>query len=90
MNLVTIIGILASLLTAISLLPQLFKILKEKKSENVSYGMLFVLFTGVGLWIYYGCLKKDSIIIIANSVSIIINMIVAVFTYKYKTPTKQT
>jgi MtN3 and saliva related transmembrane protein len=69
MNFITIIGILASVCTAISLVPQLVKLLKEKKAENISLLMLAVLFAGVGLWIYYGILKKDFIIIVSNSFS---------------------
>jgi MtN3 and saliva related transmembrane protein len=43
--------------------------LKEKKANDVSLGMLAILFAGLGMWIYYGYLKKDLIIIIANSFS---------------------
>jgi MtN3 and saliva related transmembrane protein len=53
------IGIGAGICTAISLLPQLIKIIKDKKAEDISFLMLFVLLTGVGGWIWYGLLKKD-------------------------------
>ncbi|MES2649492.1 MAG: SemiSWEET transporter [Bacteroidota bacterium] len=88
MNLITIIGIAASALTAISLLPQLIKLIKEKKAEDVSMGMLLILLCGLGLWIYYGILKKDWIIIIANSFSLLINIIVSSLTIKYKRAAK--
>jgi len=51
MNTETIIGIAASACTAASLIPQLAKVLKEKKAENVSLVMLVVLFVGLGLWV---------------------------------------
>ena len=79
-----IIGITASVLTAASLLPQLFKLIKEKKAEDVSTGMLAVLFAGIVLWICYGFLKQDPIIILANLTSLIINVITLVLTVKYK------
>ena len=84
MNTETIIGIAASAGTAASLVPQLAKILKEKKAEDVSLGMLLVLFIGVGLWIYYGILKHDLIIIISNFFSLIMNSLLTVFSLKYK------
>jgi len=84
MNIETIIGIAASVCTAASLIPQLIKVLKEKKAENVSMGMLLVLFVGLGLWIYYGLLKEDIIIIASNSFSFIINMLLAIVALKYK------
>ncbi|MES2592822.1 MAG: SemiSWEET transporter [Bacteroidota bacterium] len=84
MNTTTIIGITASVFTALSLLPQLIKLIKEKEAENISIGMLIVLFTGLIFWIIYGVLIKDTIIIISNSVSLFINIITFCFTIKYK------
>ena len=84
MTLISIVGIAASILTATSLIPQLLKIIKEKKAENVSVGMLLILFGGLALWIYYGVLKKDLIIIISNSFSFIVNLTLAILALKYK------
>jgi len=84
MTLVSIIGVCASMFTAISLIPQLVKVVKEKKAENVSLSMLAILFAGLGLWIYYGLLKDDWIIILSNAFSFVINIILACFAIKYK------
>ncbi|MES2565559.1 MAG: SemiSWEET transporter [Bacteroidota bacterium] len=84
MNSPNVIGIIASVFTALSLLPQLIKLIKEKKAESVSLGMLFVLFAGLTCWIIYGSVKKDLIIIISNSVSLCISIITFCFTMKYK------
>ena len=83
----TIIGIIASIFTGISMLPQLIKILKEKKAKNISVLMLIIMFLGISGWIYYGILKKDYIIIISNSFSFIVNTILMFLTIKYKTKT---
>ena len=88
MNTETIIGVAASACTAASLIPQLTKVLKEKKAENVSLWMLLVLFIGLGLWVYYGILKADWIIIISNAFSFIINILLAIFAIKYKKENK--
>ena len=84
MTLISIVGIAASVLTATSLIPQLLKIIKEKKAENVSVGLVLILFGGLALWIYYGVLKKDLIIIISNSFSFIVNLALAILALKYK------
>ncbi len=84
MNTVTLVGIAASAGTAISLLPQLIKVLKEKKADDVSLVMMIILFAGLSLWVYYGVLKKDMIIIIANGFSLIINALLFIFSVKYK------
>ncbi|MES2761764.1 MAG: SemiSWEET transporter [Bacteroidota bacterium] len=85
MNLTGIIGVSASVFTATSLIPQLIKLIKEKKSENISLGMMAVLFIGLVLWIWYGFLKEDWIIIISNGFSLMINLITVILSLKYKT-----
>jgi len=78
------VGIVAGILTGVSLLPQLIKIIKEKKASSISFGMLAVLLAGLCGWIVYGVLKKDYPIIVTNSFSLLTNIIIVVFTAKYK------
>lgn len=84
MDLTTIVGILAGACTAISMVPQLAKIIKKKKAEDVSYVMLGILLLGIGGWIWYGVLKEDYPIIITNGFSFILNVAVLIFSIKYK------
>jgi MtN3 and saliva related transmembrane protein len=78
------IGIGAGALTAVSMLPQLFKILKEKKAEDISFGMLIVLLAGVAGWIWYGIVKTDYPIIATNSFSFLVNSVVLGLSIRYK------
>ena len=84
MEATTIVGTLASILTGLSFLPQLFKMIRTKKAHDVSYIMLAVLFAGNIVWIIYGTLKDDWIIIISNCVSTCINVVSVFFSFKYK------
>lgn len=84
LNTVTIVGIAASTFTAVSMLPQLIKIIKEKEAKEVSVLMIAVLFAGIAGWIAYGILIKDLIIVISNSVSAVINALLTFFTLRYK------
>jgi MtN3 and saliva related transmembrane protein len=84
MDLTGYIGIFAGICTSISLLPQLVKIIKEKKADDISYLMLFVLLTGLASWVVYGFLKEDYPIIITNCFSFLVNILVIIFTIKYK------
>lgn len=79
-----IIGIIAGIFTASSLMPQLIKIIREKKAEDISLGMLLTLLTGIALWIYYGILRNDKPLIYTNSFSLIINLVVIALSVKYK------
>ncbi len=78
------VGIVAGICTSISLLPQLIKIIREKKADDISYFMLFILLTGLGCWIWYGFLKMDWPVIITNCFSFLVNCLVIYFTVKYK------
>ncbi|RYY68642.1 MAG: hypothetical protein EOO13_11715 [Chitinophagaceae bacterium] len=80
----TWIGLSASIFTGISMLPQLIKIYKEKKEGDISYVMLCILITGLGLWVWYGVVKEDWIIIISNGISILINLTILFLNIYYK------
>ena len=81
------VGLFAGICTAISLLPQLVKIIREKKANAISYGMLSILMLGLISWIVYGLIKTDYPIIITNGLSLALNILIVIFTIKYKTST---
>ncbi len=86
MNAQIIIGIIASIATAAALLPQLLKVVREKKASDISVLMMLVIFIGNCLWIYYGYLGEDPIIIVSNAVSCVLNVLLFIYTVKYKSP----
>lgn len=79
-----ITGIAASVFTSSTLIPQLIKILKEKKADGTSILMLLVLFTGLSLWVAYGVMKNDLIIIVANSFSLLVNTVTLFARVRYR------
>lgn len=83
-NIILAVGITASVCSAISLLPQLIKIAKEKKAEAISLPMLGVLLLGLCTWIVYGIMKEDPVIIISNSISVALNIVTIILSIKYK------
>lgn len=78
------IGIVAGICTSVSLLPQLIKILKHKKAEDISLFYLVILFIGLSLWVWYGLLRDDLPIIVTNGFSLVINGIIIAFGVRYK------
>ena len=78
------IGIGAGVCTAVSMLPQLFKIIKEKKADAISYWMLLVLLLGLVGWIWYGFLKEDYPILVTNIFSLLVNVLIIIYSVKYK------
>jgi MtN3 and saliva related transmembrane protein len=84
MNWTQIIGLGAGFLTALSLIPQVVKTLKDKKAEDVSLLTLFVLQAGIILWIVYGIKRDDFPIILTNSISLLVNIIMVILGIRYK------
>ena len=77
------VGIVSGILTGVSLIPQLIKVVREKKSESVSFGMLSVLLAGLFGWMWYGILKKDYPIIITNAFSLLTNISFLILSFIY-------
>ena len=84
MNWTQIIGLAAGICTACSLLPQVLKTWKEKKAEDVSLLMLFILQGGLILWIVYGIKREDLPIVATNSFSLLVNIIMVILRIRYK------
>ena len=84
MQTVTIIGLIASICTGTSMLPQLVKIIKDKKADDISFLMLAVLAAGLALWVVYGAMQKDHIIVVSNGFSFLIALLIIFFSIRYK------
>jgi MtN3 and saliva related transmembrane protein len=84
MQIEQVVGIAAGVLTSTSMIPQLVKLIKEKKADAISPVMLIVLISGLSLWAYYGILKDDWPIIVTNVFAWIINVILLIMRQVYK------
>lgn len=62
------IGALAAALTSLSYLPQVRKALPRQSTADLSLKMLVVLTIGLVLWVVYGAIRGDLVIVVANSV----------------------
>lgn len=82
--LTSIIGYTAALVTTFCLLPQLYKIIINKNSEGISVLTYAILLTGQILWVIYGLLVDDKVIISANLVSGLFSLLIIVFVNVYK------
>jgi MtN3 and saliva related transmembrane protein len=84
-NLVFLIGMSATLFSLWSTVPQIRKSLRTKKTDDVSKWLIISLITGLSLWVFYGILKGDIIITIANAIGVTLNLILLVLKLKYAT-----
>jgi MtN3 and saliva related transmembrane protein len=66
----TVIGIAAAVCTTAANLPQLKKAWTTGETDDISLKMLLLLACGLVLWVVYGVLQKDIVIILANGISL--------------------
>lgn len=69
-----VLGIVAGILTSVSMIPQLVKVIKEKNVEDISWIMILVLISGLSLWVWYGFLKDELPIILSNAFAVLVNI----------------
>ena len=75
---VEIIGFVAALLTTSAFVPQVIKVWKSKSSKGVSVSMYLVLLLGVFLWGVYGYLIESMSIMIANTVTGLLQLVILI------------
>ena len=75
---VEIIGFVAALLTTSAFVLQLIKVWKSKSSKGVSVPMYLVLLLGVFLWGVYGYLIESKSIMIANTVTGLLQLVILI------------
>ena len=73
-----IFGYLAAILTTAAFLPQLIKTLKTKKADDVSLTTLIMFIIGVLSWIIYGYTISSKPILIANLITLILNLMILI------------
>lgn len=79
-----ILGIIAGVLTSISMIPQLIKVIKEKNVDDISLVMLLILISGLSLWVWYGFKKDELPIILSNAFAVLVNICLLVSYIIYK------
>ena len=83
MEFIEILGFVAGLFTSAASIPQIIKIIKEKKAQDVSPLMFAVLLVGNALWIYYGFDKADIPIIATNIFAVALDITMLVLKRKF-------
>ena len=66
----TLIGLVAAFCTTASYLPQVHKVWKTRSTHDLSMGMMLLLFASLSLWVTYGVIRRDPVIVIANTISL--------------------
>jgi MtN3 and saliva related transmembrane protein len=84
MAFVDILGYTAGAITTLTFLPQIIKTWKEKSAKDISLLMFIIAATNEVMWIGYGVLKEDMVIIITNSIILAMSLTMIYLKYRYK------
>jgi MtN3 and saliva related transmembrane protein len=87
---ITLLGILAGALTSCAFIPQAYKVIKTKRTEDISIPMYTLCTIGVFIWILYGIFINDLAILLTNIVTFIPTLIILILTVKYHFQNKRT
>ena len=68
----TVIGLAAAVCTIAANLPQLKKAWITGQTDNLSLKTLLLFGSGLMLWVIYGLLQRDAVIMLANGISLLI------------------
>lgn len=83
MDFINILGFAAAFLTTTAFLPQVLKVWRSRSTNDISLPMLITFIAGVTLWLVYGVLVKAAPIIIANAITLILNLLILRFKIKH-------
>ena len=67
----TLIGFVAAFCTTVSYVPQVRKCWQTHSTGDLSLKMILLLAAGISLWVVYGLIKGDMVIVAANAVSLL-------------------
>jgi MtN3 and saliva related transmembrane protein len=78
-----LLGSFAGLLTTAAFVPQVLKTWRSKSAEDLSLATLVTFTTGVVLWLLYGLRLEAAPIIVANIVTLVLNVTLIVLKWRY-------
>jgi MtN3 and saliva related transmembrane protein len=83
MTSIDLVGYIAATLTTAAFLPQVFQVLKSKSTKDLALPTLLSFIAGVSMWLVYGLLVQSTPIIIANIVTLVLNLMILRFKLRY-------
>ena len=81
-----LIGAAAAFCTTVSYIPQLKKVWTTGETGDLSLKMLLLLAVGLALWMIYGLMRTDLVIIAANAISLALLSCLIFFKLREKAP----
>jgi MtN3 and saliva related transmembrane protein len=84
MHAVDFLGLAAGSLTTIAFVPQVLKIWRTRSAHDISIIMFLLFSTGVLLWLIYGIAIDSLPIIISNTITLLLALIIVFLKFRYR------
>ena len=79
-----ILGMTGSLIMCVSIVPQIIKTYRSKRSDGLSISYLIILITGMSLIMVYSLYVKDSVFIFGNGLALLLTGILITLCFRYR------
>jgi MtN3 and saliva related transmembrane protein len=83
MEFTEILGYSAGAITALTFLPQVIKTWKEKSAKDISLLMFIIAAVNEVMWIWYGALLNNWVIILTNSIVLAMSSTMIILKLRY-------
>lgn len=80
---INMLGLMAGTLTTVAFIPQLAKAWKSKSTGDLSWGMVTTFSLGVALWLIYGICIHSLPVIVANTVTLVLQLCIVLLKLKH-------
>jgi MtN3 and saliva related transmembrane protein len=84
MSSIEMVGLLGSVLSSITFIPQVYKTWKTRSAGDLSLLMMSIVFISTIVWLIYGFGLKLLPVIIANSIICVLSLLLIVFKLTFK------
>lgn len=88
-NWIDVVGTLAATLTTLSFVPQAWRTWRTRDVAGLSVGMYATFALGVALWLVYGVLLGAWPIIIANTITLVLALMILGMRLRYRSRAPQ-
>ena len=78
------VGLFGAFLSSVTFVPQVIKAWQTKSVGDLSIWMVLILIGNVSTWLFYGIVKQDLAIIVANAIILSLSLLMLCFKVVFK------
>ena len=84
MNALDLLGLVATCCTTASFVPQVWRTWKTRDVSGISLPTYVIITIGLALWLVYGWLRGDMLLMVANAVMVVLTGAITVMKLRFE------